>query len=173
MWRLLVKQKRRCRLLVGAWWICRQVSSSSCSLGLQHEHVHINMCDPCPCQGISPLQAPAHTAGRQLGSNARACLQRFSHCFTLRGSVKHTHGLLCRLQDPVNGRWSAAEIIVCANRGLSCRETARVGFRRSVLMWADVKRSSQCNANVLFEINAKHVSCPCNRGSLMSRCQER
>lgn len=39
-WRLLVKHERRCRLLVRAFGLCRQVLSLSCNSGLLHEHAH-------------------------------------------------------------------------------------------------------------------------------------
>lgn len=77
---------------------------------------HTVMYDPRLCQGISPLQAPVHAAGRQLGSNASACLQRFSLCFTLHSLVKHTHmALLAVCWTPREGRRSAVGIITCVN----------------------------------------------------------
>ncbi len=50
---------------------------------------------------------------------------------------------------------------MCGNCGFICRETVRDWLSGSVLMWADVKKSSQCDANVLLDIKAKRVSCPC------------
>ena len=52
--------------------------------------------------------------------------------------------------------------IVCVNSAFS-RGGGRgaAGSCRSVSTWmADLKRSSQCNVNVLFETNAKYVSRP-------------
>lgn len=64
------------------------------------KHARANMSDQRPCQRISPLQAPVHTAASQLGSNASACLRRFSPCFTLPGLVKHTRGPPRHLLEP-------------------------------------------------------------------------
>lgn len=64
----------------------RSLSLSS-GLNLWRNHAHTDMHDRRPCQRISCLQAPAHTAGGQSGSSASACLRRFSLCFTLPGLV--------------------------------------------------------------------------------------
>lgn len=134
--------------------------SLSRGLNLRCNHARTDMHDQRPCQRISCLQAPVHTAGGQSGSNASACLRRFSLCFALPGLVKHaraaSRAVCWTLRD---GRRSAVRIMKCVNCSFSCREAVRNWLCRSVLMRGGATGSSQRNVNVLFQINIKHVSC--------------
>lgn len=114
-----LNRKKPCKLSLGAFWLPPGLFLYPVAwvFGLiKLKHAHADMYDPRPCQGISPLLAPVHTAGRQLGSNASACLQRFSLCFTLHSLVKHTHmAFLAVCWTPRECRWSALGIIMCVN----------------------------------------------------------
>lgn len=98
----------------------------SSGLNLRRNHARMDMHDQRPCQRISRLPAPVHTAGGQSGSNASACLRRFSLCFTLPGLVKHARAASCwSLRD-------AVRIMKCVNCFFSCREMVRNWLCRSV-----------------------------------------
>ncbi|CAB1456955.1 unnamed protein product [Pleuronectes platessa] len=97
--------------------------------------MNIIMCDPCPCQGISPLRAPAHPAGRgNRGAVPAAAYRALAAALhSLAGSNIHT-------------------VVFASHRS---RDGERPASCRSASTRADLKRSSQCNVNVLLQTNAK------------------
>lgn len=127
----------------------RSLSLSS-GLNLQRNHAHMDMHDQRPCQRISGLQAPVHTAGGQC-----QCLLTKIEPLPL---VKHARAASRAVRRTLrDGRRSAVRIMKCVNCFFSCREAVRNWLCRSILMRGGVTGSSQ-RKNVLFQINIKHVS---------------
>lgn len=152
--RVVIKQGKKSLQVVTRRSLTSATRSLSLSSGLnlRHNHTQTRTYDRRPCQRISSLQAPVHTAASQLGSNASACLQRFSLCFTLPGLAKHTRGPLCRLLEPQRRPTICSQDNdVCELFSCSCREMVRNWPCRSVLMYGDVTGSSPCNVKSSFQ----------------------
>lgn len=152
MRRLLVEHKRRCGLLVRALGICSQVVSLSRSSGL-HEHTQtltytstcvtrahakgLVPCRPMPTQQAGNCEAMPGPAYRDLATALHSLAWSNIHTWPpLPSAGPSGWPLICSRDNN------------CVNCGFSCRETVRDWLCRSVLMWADVKRSSQCKCFV-------------------------